>query len=211
MLLVNTDRVLATGLPIEWREFTRYFAGFGINKLDQEVVCYHKKHVQSKNWKDIWSGQEIFVCRDEIQWDDDEMVTLVDLCNKFGQLIVRDNVIYGLQVHIPLTSEFLGKEDYFTEIVDAWWQKKYLIVQTILQTKDYPLVQWSITDPGLLVSIVAMMKKIEKTEGTAIVEPIASLVRRDEIVAQLVEWSHEQWYDASLLDEYDVALIKCDS
>ena len=75
---------------------------------------------------------------------------MASLCKERGQLMIRDDLIYGIQLHVPLTSEFMGKEDYFTGLVKALWAKRYIIAQTIMNAKDYPFVQRSITDPALL-------------------------------------------------------------
>lgn len=80
-----------------------------------------------------------------------------------------------------------------------------------MDAKEYPFVQWSITDPALLEILIPQMKQIENEDKTAIVSSILASERRAEIVNQLVNRCEEQGYDASLLDEYDVSLMRCDS
>lgn len=161
-----------------------------MTSLDQELIAYHKKTIQSKHWKDIGSGQEVFLCRKKIE--DKDLEHIREICVKYGQLMLRGDAIHGIQVHVPLTSDYLGKEDYFTGLVNELRGQGYVIVQSIVQTKDYPLVQWSITDPALLQTLVSMMKEIENTEGTDIVQNIVAIDRRDNILAELVNRCEQQ-------------------
>ena len=122
----------------------------------------HKKHIEVKNWKDVGSGLEVFLCRTPL---DSEAVDIfpdfLAVSLTYGQPMIRNDVMSGIQVHVPLTSEFLGKEDYFTSMVLALWKRGYIVVQSIIQTKDFPLVQRSITDPALLLQIEEHRKHIE--------------------------------------------------
>lgn len=81
MLTVNSQSVLASGLPIEGREFTRYFSEFPVTSLDQQVITYHKKNVHIKNWKDVGSGVDVFICREKISLED--MQDIAAICEKF--------------------------------------------------------------------------------------------------------------------------------
>lgn len=190
MLTVNSQGILSTGLPLDGREFTRYFSEFPVTSLDQQVIVYHKKNVHIKNWKDIGSGVDVFICREKISLED--LQDVANICQKFGQLMVRDEIIYGIQLHVPLTSDYLGKEDYFTQLVHDLWVKRYIIVQTIMDAKEYPFVQWSITDPALLEVLIPFMKGIENEDQTAIVSSILASERRAEIVEHLVQRCEEQ-------------------
>lgn len=223
MLTLNDRNILACWMPIDGREFTRYFSGFPITSLDQEVICYHKKNFHVRNWKDVGSGMEVFLCREKLEdlnlgklnetysdWDFYmfAFAPFLEMCRQHGQLMIRDNVIHGMQVHVPLTGELMGKEDIYTKIVHAFWAKGYVIVQTIMQTKDFPLIQWSITDPTLLAYLV---KNIENSQTTDIVPTIGSADRREQILQDLVNRSEQNEHKTDLLDEYDVMPIRCDS
>lgn len=116
-----------------------------------------------------------------------------------------------MQVHIPLTADFLGKEDYFTNMVTDLWEKGYVVVESLIQTKDFPLTQRSITDPAILETLVSSSKPVEKSDDLPIVQDIASLQRREKIVAELVEWCGLQGYDASMMEAYDILVFACDS
>lgn len=116
-----------------------------------------------------------------------------------------------MQVHVPLTSQWLGKEDYFTNITNALWKRGYVVVQSIIQTKDFPLVQRSITDPDLLLQINEHSKHIENSLGTYIVPNIAPVDRRDGIAQQLIDWCEENGHKTTLLDGFSIGIIKCDS
>lgn len=212
MLTLTSANIVSLGTPVEGREFTRYFSGFAITALDQEVLCLHKKQIELKRWKDVGSGVELFLCRTALDTEPlDTMAEFLAVCMTHGQLMIRNNILQWVQVHVPLTSQFLGKEDYFTQIVLALWQRGYIVVQSIIQTKEFPLIQWSITDPALLLQINEHSKHIENSLGTYIVPNIASEDRRDRTVEQLTNWCEENGYKTTMLDGYDIALIKCDS
>lgn len=208
MLTINDQHIAAVWLPIDGREYTRYFSDFPITQLDQQVVIYHKKAIRLKNWKDVGAWVDVFICREKITLDD--LQDVAKLCVEHWQLMIRDEVIYGIQLHVPLTSAFLGKEDYFTELVNALWTKRYIIAQTIMHAKEYPFVQRSITDPALLDILVPHMKQIENQSWTDIVPNILAVQRRAEVIAQLFSRLEQEGYDASLLDAYDISLMRCD-
>lgn len=69
-----------------------------------------------KRWKDIGSGVEVFLCRkkEKAKIMSAEMLEIVAT---YGEFLVRNGVVSGIKAHIPLTSKFLGKEDYFTDMV----------------------------------------------------------------------------------------------
>lgn len=209
MLIVTSHNLIGLWAPAEGKEFTRYFSWFPLTALDQEVLCYHKKKIVTKRWKDIGSGVEIFLCRQKKE--DIISPEMIDICQKYGEILIRDEIITGMQVHIPLTGEFLGKESYFTDMVSALWNQWYVVVQSIIQTKNFPLIQWSITDPTLLETLVSSLKQVEKTADLPIVQSISTVERRKHIFAAFEEWASSQWFDANLLDEYDVIVLSCDS
>ncbi len=206
MISVNEQRILAVSMPIEWREFTRYFSGFPITSLDQHVVCLHKKQIAQRNWKEIWAGMEIFLCRDK-EMPEELQNELLGITSDYAKPLLRGEIIQWFQVHVPLTGEFLGKEEEFTKIVSDFRSRGYVIVQSIIQTKDFPLIQWSITDPSL---VELLAKQIENSAESPIVQTIGPKERRDSIVTQLVDWLEENGYDASLCEQYDIAVITCD-
>lgn len=117
MVTINNHGLLAIGMPIEGREFTRYFSGFPITMPDQEVICYHKKQIVVKHRKDIGSGMEVFMRRGNVlqslalegeksSFDNDvKMSTFIKMCTEYGQLMIRRNKVQCMQVHIPLTGE----------------------------------------------------------------------------------------------------------
>lgn len=208
MLIVNSQHILAVWLPIEWREFARYFSWFPVASLDQEIVCYHKKKIITKRWKDIGSWVEIFLCRQKN--NDIFSPEVKELLTNHTQLLIRDGAVHAAQMHVPLTGEYMGKEEYFTRIVSDIRNQWYVVVQSIVQTKDFPLIQRSITDPTLLETLVSFLKDVEKEQEFPIVQSIASVQRREEILQQLTEWCGEHGLDASIMEEYDIALLACD-
>lgn len=207
MLTLNSNNIVSLGMPVEWREFTRYFSGFPLSSLDQEVVCYHKKQMGKKQWKDIGSRQIVFLCREKEDLRSDHEAFFV-LCSQEWQLMIRDGVIQGMQVHIPLTGERMGKEENYAQMVRDLWNQHYIVVQTIIQTKDFPLIQWSITDPALLQQIVQQsdMGKEKKNDIH-----IGAVDRRNMTIEMLTNWCEENGYKTDILDDYDIALIECDA
>lgn len=209
MLIVTPHNLIGLGLPVEGKEFTRYFSWFPLTAFDQEVICYHKKNIVTKRWKDIGSGVEIFLCRQKKE--DTISPEMLDLCIRYGEVLVRDDVVTGIQVHIPLTGEFLGKEGYFSDMVADLWKEGFVVVQSVIQTKNFPLIQWSITDPTLLETLVSSLKQVEKPADLSIVQSIATVERRKQIFVAFEEWATSQGFDANLLDEYDVVVLSCDT
>ena len=63
MLMLSSTELIAKDASAPWKEFTRYFSGFPLISLDQEIVCFHKKKITTKCWKDIGSSIEVFRCR----------------------------------------------------------------------------------------------------------------------------------------------------
>ena len=208
MLTINDCHILGVWEPIEWREFTRYFSGFPITSFDQQVIIYHKKEFSIKNWKDVWSGMSIFLCREVISIAD-EIPSFFPLCKEFGQFIIRDDIIHSVQVHIPLTGERMWKEDEYAHVVSELWKLGYIIVQTLIQTKEYPQIQWSITDPVLIREW--FYKMIETKERKDKIPDILPAERREKIVGELTNWLEEQEYNTEMLDSYDIALIASDA
>ncbi len=136
---------------------------------------------------------------------------MLDLCIRYGEVLVRDDVVTGIQVHIPLTGAFLGKEGYFSDMVADLWKEGFVVVQSVIQTKNFPLIQWSITDPTLLETLVSSLKQVEKPADLSIVQSIATVERRKQIFVAFEEWATSQGFDANLLDEYDVVVLSCDT
>lgn len=209
MLTLNDRNILACWMPIDGREFTRYFSGFPITSLDQEVICYHKKQIIKKNWKDVWSGVEIFMCRPKDFPLERYPLNFFNYAVDHGKLLIRNDEIAGCQVSIPMTGTFMWKEQEFTTMVTDLWAQWYIVNQSLIQTKDFPLIQWSITDPRLLETIVGHFKEIEKGKDLSTI--ITQLDRRDKVVAELIDWCWEQDLKGVDFDEYDIALIQCDS
>jgi len=89
--------------------------------LDQEIVCFHKKKITTKCWKDIGSSIEVFRCRKH--YDNLISSDLIELCKTYGTMLVRKGIVEGLQVHIPLTGKFIGQEDLFNDIVSNLWNR----------------------------------------------------------------------------------------
>ncbi|MBP6910933.1 hypothetical protein KBC03_05080 [Patescibacteria group bacterium] len=133
---------------------------------------------------------EVFLCRRKMT-KEELPAQFLTICNTYGQLMIRDEAIYGMQVHVPLTAERMGTENEYSQIVQDLRQAGYIVVQSLIQTKDFPLIQWSITDPTLLAMIVEEVKQIENTPKTDIVQTIAATERRDSIVAELTNRSEE--------------------
>ena len=209
MLQLSPTQLIATNDTIESKEYTRYFSWFPLTSADQEIVCYHKKKITIKNRKDVGSGLEVFYCRERLEGlVSDEFFAI---CEKYGSILIRHDVIDGMQVHIPLTGEFMGKEDMFTDMVQALWEKSYIVVQTIIQTKEFPLIQRSITDPTLVETIVSRLKGVEKGDELSIVESIAPVQRRAKILAEFFAWCEENNHDTTLFEQYDIAVLRCDS
>lgn len=209
MLYLSQTELIASSGSVDGKEFTRYFSGFPLTSLDQEMVCYHKKNIVVKCWKDIGSGIEIFRCRQH----DENIVSseLIALCKEYGTLLIRNGVVDGLQVHIPLTGKFIWQEDYFNDIVSTLWQKGYVIVQTVIQTREFPLIQWSITDPTILETLVSHLKDVETDGVLPIIKSIATVERRKFVLWQFFAWCEEHNHDASLFETYDIMPLRCDS
>ena|GEM_PF-5814806 len=181
-----------------------------MTSLDHEVVVYHKKQFGKKNRKEVGSGVELFLCREKIHLADAAQEFL-SLCAAYGQLMVRDEMIAGMQVHIPLTGERMAKEHEYTAIVHELRKMGYVVVQSIVQTKEYPLVQRSITDPTLVASLIADSNAIENTSETATLQPIISAERRNKVIAELIDWCEENDYKTDIFDDYDIIPLRCDS
>lgn len=98
-----------------WKEYTRSFYGYSYTDYDHTILLFGKGKIVTKQWKDIWSTQQVLRYRQQYTPYSEHIDTEV-LKAGFNILYTNDDLVLKIMTkHDKLVEEFIDQNKLFVE------------------------------------------------------------------------------------------------